>query len=125
MFTHAIEVEAKFRIVADGDFNQPRSSSGASAAMVGRTRSNRAANFFCQPIEHVTRRFSRFGDGDWIEEKCDGRVSRRNLDDAGDCSIPKLLKRPQHLVQRFLGRVFALVAHAHNQRGISEGNDFH
>src|SRR5205807_7539720 len=35
------------------------------------------------------------------------------------------LKCTKHLVQSFLGRILELIAHAHDQGGIAEGNNFH
>src|SRR4029077_1965095 len=35
------------------------------------------------------------------------------------------LKYSKHFVQRFFRRILKLLAHAHDQRGISEGYDFH
>ena len=123
MLGHSSDVDREFWVVANGYFNQTWSNR-ASAAIAPRGREY-AANFCCQPLEHLFSCPARFGDGDRIEENCDARVSWSDFNHAGNGNLSQLLKCAKNLTQRFFWRVFESLAHSHDQRAISERNDFH
>src|SRR5437660_8805741 len=83
------------------------------------------ANSRRQLIEYVACCSACFGDVDRIEKNSDARISRREFDHAGNCSASKLPKCAEDLVQRFIGRIVKLLAHAHDECRISQGNNFH
>ena len=120
---HSSDVDREFWVVTNGDFNQTWSNR-ASAAIAPRGREY-AANFCCQPLEHLLSCTARFGDGDRIEENSDTGIGRRELNDAWDGRTLKSSKCAEDFVQRSFGRVFESLAHSHDQRAISERNDFH
>src|SRR4029077_5676726 len=63
--------------------------------------------------------------GDWIEENGNAHVSRGKLNHARNRRALRQLKYSKHFFQCFFRRILKLLAHAHDQRGISEGHDFH
>ena len=87
--------------------------------------SNRAPNPCRELVKHTIRRAIRFENGDRIEEYANAGVSRRKFDDARNHRALKQLKYSKHFIQRFARRILKLLAHADDQRGISEGYDFH
>src|SRR4029077_11116488 len=64
-------------------------------------------------------------DGNRIEENGNAGVSRSKLNHARNRRALKQLKYSKHYVQCFFRRILKLLAHAHHQSGISEGNNFH
>src|SRR6266567_9101759 len=121
MTRHLVEVGRELWIVADWNFNSSRRGTAAPSAL-GNCSS---ANSRRQPIEYVACCSACFGDVDRIEKNGDARVSWREFDHARNGSASQLLKRLQDLVQRFLGRIVKLLAHAHDECRISQGNNFH
>src|SRR6266478_8168907 len=118
---HLVEVRRELWIVADWNFNSSRRGTAAPSAL----RNCSSANSRCQPIEYVACCSACFGNVPRVQENCDAGVSRREFNDAGNGGASKLLKRVEDLVQRFLGRILKLLAHAHDQGGISEGSNLH
>src|SRR6266403_2736411 len=89
------------------------------------SRNNRALNSFCELVKHPIRCAIRLEDGDRIEENGNAGVSRSKLNHAWNRRALKQLKYSKHFVQRCFRRILKLLTHAHDQRGISEGYDFH
>jgi hypothetical protein len=121
-----IDVEREFRIIADWNFDQADTalcSCAVPAAVSARGYSS--ANARRQPIEHLVRCFSVFGDWNRIEEDCDACVGRREFNYTGDGGVLKLLKCAKNCVQCLLRRIIESLAHTNDQSGISEGYDFH
>src|SRR6267378_6679927 len=116
-----IEIGRELWIVADWNFNSSRRGTAAPSALENCS----SANSRRQPIEYVACCSACFGDVDRIEKNGDARVSRRKFDDARNGSASQLLKRLEDLVQRFLGRILKLLAYAHDECRISQGNNFH
>src|SRR5580765_7063306 len=88
-------------------------------------RNNRAPNSCRQLVKHPTRCAIRPDNGDRIEENGNAGVSRSKLNHTWNRRALKQLKYSQHFVQCLVRRILKLLAHAHDQRGISEGYDFH
>ena len=78
-----------------------------------------------EPIKHVVRRSTRFGDRNRIKKNRDAGVSRREFNHTGNSGLAQPLKGAEDFVQRFLGSIVKSLAHAYNQRGISERYDVH
>src|SRR5438552_11348513 len=127
MTRHFIEVGRELWIVAHWNFNNSRQRSTNQGTAVSSPPTHSGANTPGHPIDHIIRRSTRegFRDRDRIEKNGDARVSRRKFDDARNGSASQLLKRLEDLVQRFLGRIVKLLAHAHDECRISQGNNFH
>jgi len=123
MFSHAIDVEREFRVVADWNFNDSRRCFHSPAAVGSPAYS--IANSLSQPIKPLARCSAGLRDSDRIEKNCDTRVRGRDFNDARNGSASQLLKCAEDLVQRFLRRILKLVAQAHDQRGISESRNLH
>src|SRR5690349_2971243 len=88
-------------------------------------RNNRASNFCRELLERPFRCITRLEDGDRIEENGNAGVSRREFNHTRNRRALKQLEYSQRFVQRLFWRILKLLAHAHDQRGISEGKDFH
>src|SRR5215475_2336755 len=111
MFGYAVQVEPKFRIVADGNFDQTRTTCLASAAMMPGSRSNRFSNSCRELAKNSIRRAIRLENGDRIKEDRNASVSRRKFHHARNRRALKQLKYPKHFVQCFFRRILKLVAH--------------
>src|SRR5512132_114207 len=125
MFSYAVQVEPKFRIITDGNFDQTRTTRCGPAAMTPGSRNNRASNSCRELVKHPIGCTIRPDNGDRIEENGNAGVSRGKLNHARNGCALKQLKYSENFIQRFFRRVLKLLAHAHDQRGISEGYDFH
>src|SRR5882724_1080805 len=87
---HSTDVECELGIVANWNFDWARNGSRASHAPA--TMSARGYNFansFCKPIEQLAGFFAHFRNDDRIQENCDAGISRREVNNAGNSSIPK------------------------------------
>src|SRR4051812_36135825 len=89
------------------------------------SRSNHASNVFRELVQHTVDRDLRLRNDDRIEENGNARVSRSKLNHARNVCALKQLKYPKHFLQRFVRGIVKLLTHAHDQRGISDGDDFH
>ncbi len=78
-----------------------------------------------EPIKRFVWRSTRFGDRNRIKKNRDAGVSRREFNHTGNSGLAQPLKGAEDFVQRFLGSIVKLFAHAYNQRGISERYDVH
>src|SRR4029077_9639857 len=105
--------------------DQTRSTHYGPAPMTPGSRNDRAPNSCRELVKHPIRCSIRPDNGDRIEENGNARVSRGKLNHARNRRALKQLKYSKHFVQRFFRRILKLLAHAHDQRGISEGYDFH
>src|SRR4029453_16963568 len=88
-------------------------------------RNNHAPNSFPELVEHPFRCTTRLENAERIEENGNAGVSRGKFNYARNGCALKQLKYSQRFVQRLFRRVLKLLSYAHNQSGISEGNDFH
>src|SRR5206468_12359204 len=133
---NVINVDCELSVITDWNFEQAhtRRCTAAMPAAVIRLRRGysgqgargyNSTNTRRQPLEHLVRRFSSFDDSSWVEKNRDACVSRCKLDNSGDVCASKLLKCAEDRVQYFLRRVLEALAQADDERGISEGNDFH
>src|SRR5215471_11430670 len=95
------------------------------AATTPGNRSNRASNSRRESVEDPFRCTTRFENDDRIEENCNTVISRGKFNYARNRRALKQLKQSQHFVQRLFRRILKLVAHSHDQRGISERNNVH
>src|SRR2546430_17546422 len=86
---------------------------------------NRASNSFRELVKRPIGGPIRLENGDRIEKNGNAGVSRGKFNHAWNRRALKQLKYSEHFVQRFFRRILKLLAHAHDQRGISEGYDFH
>ena len=123
---NVIEVWTKLGVVADWNLDQAYiafCSSPASAAVRG--RGYHTLNSLVQPVERSIRLPACFSSLQWVAEDCDASVSWCDFSNAGNSRTSELLKHLQDFVQCFLGRVFESLAHANDQRGISEGDNLH
>src|SRR4051794_9896204 len=89
------------------------------------SRNNFASNSFRELVQYTIRRAVRLENHDRIEENGNAGVRRSKLNHARNVCALKQLKYPKHFVQRFVWGIVKLLTHAHDQRGISEGDDFH
>jgi hypothetical protein len=88
-----IDVEREFRIIADWNFDQAYTALCSCAVPAASSaRGYSSANARRQPIEHLVRCFSGFGDWNRIEKDCDACVRRREFNYTGDGGVLKLLK---------------------------------
>src|SRR6476646_3518251 len=86
---------------------------------------NRVPNSCRELLKHTIGSAIRLEDRNRIEENANARVSRSKVNHARNVCALKQLKYSKHFVQCFFRRILKLLAHAHDQRGISEGYDFH
>src|SRR3954453_1387383 len=89
------------------------------------SRNNCSSNFFRELVKHTIRHAVRVENSDRIEENGHAGVSRGELNHPWNVCALKRFKYSKHFVQGFVRRIRKLLTHAHDQRGISEGDDFH
>ena len=89
------------------------------------SRNNRAPNSFRELVKHSICCAIPLENDDRIEENGNAGVSRSKFNYARNRRPLKQSKYSENFVQRFFRRILELLAYAHDQRGISEGNDFH
>src|SRR5262249_30695 len=114
VFSHAIQVESKFRIITDGNFDQTRSARCSPASTAPGSSTNRSSNSRPELLEHSFRRTTCLENDGRIEENGNAGVSRCKFDDTRDGRALEQLKYSQHFVQCFVRRILKLLAHAHD-----------
>src|SRR5438067_10027712 len=125
VFSYAIQVEPKFCIITDRNFDQTRSIRCGPTWMTPGSRNNGAPDSCRKLVENAIRCAIRLENGDRIEENSNAGVSRCKFNDAGNRCALKQLKYSEHFIQCFFRRIFKLLADAHDECRISEGNNFH